>query len=263
MVNRVPETNTYKPPRPRDAAPWLEAGVPALTCLRRSRTEAAESFSVCLYDEPAYARRFPNRDRRMLYTGRFEAIREFLDDSGLHLRLFCDAAMADEALRLDRGDVWLVQTPPAFPFHQHLWRYYAALLADQPSIRVIHFRGLDNVADTAELPLLRQFAASGTDILHAPFVRQHTGLYMTVRGSCSVANAGIGSLAWFLRTFPCREKSAPEDWRCDELYLHEWFRRVSRHHSTMTVVDREMPPEFYADLAERFRLALKTIIIRP
>jgi len=218
-------------------------------------TDAEHCFSVCLYREPEFVKRFPNRDYKKRYLDTIPAIREFTARHNFALNIFADPAMLETALSFDVGSVYVVTAPPAFPFSQHVYRYYSALLPTHPTIRAYHFRGLDNVtvADE-ELALLRHFVDTGAELMHAPYLRAAGSLYTPVRGTCSIAGQAIRSLGEYLISTP---NVAPEDhkgiWHNDEIYLGRWFDRVKESLFLYTIIDREMPIEYHMQFAAQIR----------
>lgn len=218
-------------------------------------TDAEHCFSVCLYREPEFPKRFPNRDFADRYLASIPSIREFIARHNFALNIFVDPAMLETALSFNCGSVYVVTEPSAFPFSQHVYRYYSALLPAHPTIKAIHFRGLDNVLVTdEELALLRHFVTSGAEIMHAPYLRAAGSIYTPMRGTCSIAGDAIRSLGEFLRSTP-QEK--PEDhkgvWHNDEIYLGRWFDRVKENLFLYTIIDREMPIEFHMAFAAQIR----------
>lgn len=206
-------------------------------------------FSVCLYHEPEFSIRFPARDFSARYLERMPEVRELFARHGFALRIFCDQVMLETAQGIGFGEVFLVTDPPAFPFAQHLWRYYSVLLPGAET-HCHHFRGCDNLAVTPEeIGLLNEFAATGGEILHAPYLRARGQVYTPVRGSCSVAGLGARTLARHLcDRRPASSGPWPSDWHCDEIWLAEWFADVRLRCRLHTLIDREQPPEFYDQL---------------
>lgn len=213
---------------------------------------ARHVFSVCLYHEPEFRLRFPARNFSARYLERMPEVRELFARHGFALRIFCDQAMLEAAQGIGFGEVYLVTDPPAFPFAQHLWRYYSVLLPGAEA-HCHHFRGCDNLAVTPEeIALLEEFAVTKGEILHAPYLRARGQIYTPVRGSCSVAGLGARLLA--------RQLSEPlavsgDPWHCDEIWLAEWFAAVRLRCRLHTLIDREQPPEFYDQLREQIARA--------
>lgn len=256
--------NTYLPSRdPGDLGPWQSPSMARVsrrfTTARQIAGEFAHVFSVCLYEEPCYQSRFPNRDYRARYIQRIPQIRRHLTDLGWGLHIWTSPDLVSRVMSLPiNASVHIVHDLPSFPFAQHLWRYYAALLSPQSrGSQVVHFRGLDNLlVDAREVAMLRRFAEDGGDVLHAPFVRSYNGRYMQIRGSCSVAGNGLDALGWFLRGHDQPLHTDPDDWRSDEIYLDRWFQSSQQWLRTWTVIDRAMPPAFYSWLRKRLTQGL-------
>ena len=219
------------------------------------QTYAEHCFSVCLYREQEFSTRFPNRDFKKRYLDTIPAIKDFTARHNFALNIFVDPAMLETAISFDVGSVYVVTEPRLFPFSQHIYRYYSALLPAHPTIRAYHFRGLDNVViGDQELSLLRHFVSTGAELMHAPYLRAAGSLYTPVRGTCSIAGSAIESLAGFLATTP---NPMPEDskgiWHNDEIYLGRWFERVKDTLFLYTIIDREMPVEYHMHFANQIR----------
>ena len=250
-----------KPGVPACAAPWNHVQFEPVV---ERETTAKHCFSVCLYHEPLYAKRYPQRDFAGRYLAAMPAVKVALEQHGWHLKIFADEPMVSTALALDCGDVYVVRGRPAFPFAQHLYRYYAALLPEHPTIKAYHFRGLDNVGlNEAELRVADLLIREGLDVEHRPYMRMHfegagKHRYFPVRGSCAVANEGIKSLAWWLRTQPlkCPTDPWPALFHCDEAWLKRWFEACRQHLRLLTVTDhglesrRGVPWEFHTLLQQ-------------
>lgn len=258
MSTRRRQEIAWARPAPADAC------LPFVPAIERATT-ARHGFSVCLYQEPEFAERFPGRDFAARYLARMPRVAELFARQDFALAIFADTAMLDTALGFGFGSVYHVATPPAFAFAQHLYRYYAALLPVHPTVRAWHFRGLDNLlVKPDEIQLFEHFLASGCDILHAPYLRNRGSVYTPVRGSCSVANAGITSLACRLQHTPPLDlgEEWPARWHNDELWLSDWFNEVRSTSRLYTVVDRVLPPEFHAQVAEQVNTGLPFHIAR-
>jgi len=199
-------------------------------------TTADHAFCCCLFHEPQYAQ---TELRRYDFAARYlraGPIGSFLQHWGAALILFVDQTMLDTALALELGSVYLVTQPPAFPWAQHLWRYYAALLPPSQRPPCLHFRGLDNV-DRDDMPRLHQWAAEGWDVLRAPYRRGRT--YYPVRGSVSLAGQGISSMAHALTTQAPEPRSTwPDAFHPDERFLCQWWRAHMREMHSYTLIDR-------------------------
>ena len=264
-----PKLNTYLSPRHRsENAPWQSGYTMReqrlYTTVRQIDGDFPHVFSVCLYEEPCYASRFPTRDYRARYIDRMPQIRRHLSDLGWGLHLWTSPDLLDRVMSMPlNASVHVVHDRPTFPFSQHLWRYYTALLSPQDrGSRNVHFRGLDNLLVGArEIALLNRFAEDGGEVLHAPFVRSYNRRFMQVRGSCSIAGAGLDALAWYLRTQGQPMHSEPDDWRSDEIYLDRWFGASVHWLRTCTVIDRPMPPAFYHWLSARIAQRLPGEVI--
>lgn len=214
----------------------------------RGTATARHCFSTCLYHEPTYAQCFPGRN----FAGRYlkaDAIAEFLQRTQSHLVIFCDRAMLSTAKQMQVGDIYLVTEPAAFAWAQHIWRYYAALLPQHPTIQAFHFRGLDNVMRD-DIAMLDRFLDGGFDLLRAPYVRGKRQIWTPVRGSCSVAHRGIQSLRDFLRTRQIQPTAAawPEPFHCDERYLETWFKASRDELNTFTYIDRPIRGSVYREI---------------
>jgi len=125
------------------------------------------------------------------------------------------------------------------------------MIADVPPPPIPPLRGLDNLLlSDDELRIADLLVSQKLDLEHRPYLRRKGGHYTPVRGSFSVANDGIASLAWWLRTqphtLPC--EPWPAQWHSDELYLERWFHAARQQLRLLTVLDREVPLQFYADL---------------
>ncbi len=231
---------------------------------RKIPSSATHCFSACLYHEPMFAKVFPKRPFKARYLDSMAEIGDLFERRHYRLKIFCDPAMTETAMGFDFADVYEVQSPPAFPFAQHLYRYYAALIPDLGSIRALHFRGLDNLlVSQAEADLLDRFIDTESDIWHCPY--QPRALpYLPVRGSCSVANAGITSLAHHLITRPpVPASSPPGQWHNDEVWLARWFESVRLRSRLFTIIDRDLPPVFYQQMAEQIQTGLPFHVARP
>jgi hypothetical protein len=248
MITCHPETACHSKPAP------LPGGLPFAPVVVRETT-AEHCFSVCLYREPEFARRFPNRDFATRYLSAMPRIKSFLASHNFHLNIFADLDMLETAVSFDCGSVYVVPGPSAFPFSQHIYRYYSALLPEHPTIKAFHFRGLDNVlVEADELALLRHFVSIGGEILHAPYMRAAGSIYTPVRGTCSTARNGTRSLAAHLRQTPhVAEDDVKGTWHSDEAYLAKWFSKARQSHFLYTIIDREMPIEFHMAFAAQIR----------
>lgn len=222
---------------------------PAFEVVQEHHTTARHCFSVCLYREPTFEQRFPARDFWQRYLQPGDDIRTMLARHNAHLKIWCDRAMLETAVRMDLGDIYLVTDPPPHPWSQHLWRYYATLLPAHETIVAYHFRGLDNVA-REDMAMLDRFVEGGFDVLRAAYRRGARSIYTPVRGSCSLARNGIASLAHQLCTRTPRPLSAawPEPFHIDEAFLAAWWRVAHRHLNSMTYIDRKPTPEIFREI---------------
>lgn len=271
QTKTVKATNTYRvvDASMRPLPPWSKpqkCKVEQIVSVQREIPHTSRHcFSVCLYHEPEFERRFPRRDFRERYLEKMPQIREHLAAHNCHLKIFADETMLDTAMNFEFADVYGVRGEPAFPFYQHIYRYYAALLADHGTVEAYHFRGLDNLLfDPGEWKMFEAFRTSDCGIMHAPYLRANGKVYTPVRGSCSVARDGIAALAWFLRSVPHKapRQDWPEPWHSDEAYLSRWFAQVKGHLALFTVVDRELPMDFFSDLHRQIQLALPLRLMR-
>lgn len=243
-----------QPPVKLPPAPWQggkQSCAPRFELAQEVPTKATHCVSVCLFQEPEWQRRFPGREFRGRFLSRAAAARTRLRELGYAVTIFCDKAMESTARELDLGSVYRVTTAPAFPFAQHQWRYLAALLPAHETIRAYHFRGMDNLALTAsDVQMFELLLSQRLDVLHEPYLRHKGRHYTPVRGSCSVAREGVASLAWWLHHTPHRAPKGDwvNAWHSDEDYLERWFRASIAHLRPLTVLDRELPMDFYFDL---------------
>lgn len=254
-VNPIPDAERTP------VAPWEP---PSFEPIQDLATEAEHCFSVCLYREPEFAWRFPTRSFNGRYLDHAERVKELFERNGWHLRIFADEAMLETALGLRMGSVYRVRSAPAFPFGQHLWRYFSVLIP-HTTIRAHHFRGMDNLlVSENDLRLMMRLLDGGFDLLHAPYIRaKGGGIYTPVRGSCSVAGAGIESLAVHLRTMPHEYPGDwPEHWHSDELWLGRWFERERRRLRLLTMIDREMHQDWLDSLADQIRTGPPFEVVR-
>jgi hypothetical protein len=268
MVLRSASPQTYRPlQEPAAVQPWaaFEYRRPSfISSLKIEATEATHCFSVCLYHEPEFAVRFRARDFKARYLSCMEDLSRWLRDTGYALNIFTDAEMAETALKFGCGSVYLVSAPPQFPFAQHLWRYYSALLPDHDTIKAYHFRGLDNVMiSEPERKIIARMVEDDAGLMHAPYLRKNGEVYTPVRGSFSVAHEGIRALRWYLSTTPQPMPSEewPEAWHSDENYLTGFYQAAARVLNTYTIVDRKLPMEFYADFHQRFTNGYSNTIV--
>lgn len=217
-------------------------------------TTATHCFSACLYHEPEFKKRFPGRNYANRYLHSMQEVIPHFRARNFALNIFADEAMLETALSFGFGSVYCVRDKPPFPFAQHVYRYYSALLPEHPTIRAYHFRGMDNLVPSDPfMAVLERFVGAGGEILHAPYLRARGLMYMPIRGSCSVANGGISNLARFLRTTPLEPPTQPwpEGWHCDEHYLARWFKQERLRTRIHTIVDRPLPFEFHAFLHDQ------------
>jgi hypothetical protein len=231
--------------------------------VRTVDTDASTGFSACLYHEPEYKRRFPKRSFSGLYTDRMAEANEWIKEHGYALHIYCDAAMLNTALQMDAASVYIVTTPPAYPFAQHLWRYYATL-HPAGTVNTWHFRGMDNIITPSdEMVIFDHASLSGAEVIHAPYVRDHGTRYMPVRGSCSVSADGIAALGWWMDTAPLTTPPDwPSTWHNDEEHLARWFAYASPHLRLCTIVDRTLPMSFYRDLSITLEHGQPSTLIR-
>lgn len=215
---------------------------------------AVHCISVCLFSDPEWQKRFPHRKFDERFLAKAKAARERLQALNYAVVIFTDKAMESTAINLGIGSVYRVTTPPAFPFAQHQWRYLAALLPVHETIRAYHFRGMDNLEPSeTDVQMFDLLISQQLDVLHEPYLRHRGRHYTPVRGSMSVAREGIASLAWWLQHQ--RHKAPAGDWvdawHSDESYLEAWFTASIKHLRPLTVIDRELPMDFYFDLWKR------------
>lgn len=249
-------------------APWRggDAGcAPQFLPVRVVPTQAVHCISVCLFSEPEWQRRFPQRKFDERFLAKARAAKARLAELGYAVVIFCDRAMERVALDLELGSVYRVTSAPAFPFAQHQWRYLAAMLPAHETIRVYHFRGMDNLEPSpSDVRMFDLLVTQGLDVLHEPYLRHRGRHYTPVRGSCSVAREGIASLAWWLHS---QRYGAPvgdwvDAWHSDEAWLENWFKASRDHLRPLTVIDRELPMEFYFDLYSANKAGHPFIIAR-
>lgn len=188
---------------------------------------------------------FPNRDYSARYLEGVEETRRFLDKSGAMLRIFVDEDMAETAMAFNLGNVYLVKDKPDFPFQQHIWRYYSVLFPNE-NIKAHHFRGLDNVSND-DLKMIDRFVETKLDVLHAPYISAKLkGALMPIRGSCSVSQKGIESLANFLKSKRPEKPNDPKnEFFNDEFFLREWYIKDSDKLDYFTFIDRVLPDSIY------------------
>lgn len=246
-------------------APLRVAGRPEWFPMRMLPTTARHCFSVCLYHEPEFARFFPLRHFEQRYLAQIGEIEEAFARRNYHLKIFCDSAMLETALRFEFANIYLVKTPPAFPFCQHVWRYWSVILPSAQRHECHHFRGLDNlVVSDAEADLLDEFATSASDLWHAPYQPTRLRRYMPIRGSCGVAREGIASLSRHLREHPHTEQLGHWDkWHNDEHWLADWFGACRLDMRLFTVLDRRQPAEFGELLNEQIEHGQAMRLVRP
>lgn len=247
ILKRRPLKIVEEIPGAYDAAPVFLDQPPSFTKVREKAKQSSHCFSTCLYREPLYETAMPKRNFKARYLDTASAISATVRRYGFGLKIFADAEMLETALSFAEADVYLVDSPVAFPFAQHNWRYYAVLL-DDASIKAYHFRGLDNTAcKREEIKLLRRFLAGGFDVLHAPYMRARGRVYTPVRGSCSVAGKGISTMRSFLiNNAPgCPPGPWPATWHNDEIFLGYWFRENEARLKLYTYLDRAMPDQFF------------------
>lgn len=246
---------SYQAPRVMDPSKT------ALIPVKSSSSRSMKVISVCLYAEPTYAARFPSRNFESRYIASCLNSMEFLAREDYRLVIFTDHSMLRVAGGID-ADVYLVTSRPRYPFEQNLWRYYAASALRGSGVNVIHFRGMDNIAAPDDrLDVMRDFEASGFDLLNAPYLRARGLSYCPVRGSCSVGGNGIESLAsWMDANMTASEiLDWPACWHQDENVLSNWFDANWGKLRIYTMIDRVMPIEFYTwmDSALRAGVSLK------
>jgi len=265
------ELSSKPPQRPHEQppAPWRggEHGVaPRFEPVRVVDTHSEHCVSVCLFSEPEWKKRFPSRDFRERFLSKANDARTRLAALGYSSVIFCDREMEQLACDLRLGSVYRVTHPPAFPFAQHIWRYLAVLLPPHPTIRAYHFRGMDNLLlSKSDVQLFELLLRQQLDVLHEPYLRHKGRHYTPVRGSCSVAREGIASLAWWLqemRHYKPEGNDWVDAWHSDEAYLEGWFQQSIAHLRPLTVIDRELPMEFYWDLWKRNQSARTFHIVR-
>lgn len=239
---------------------------PRFEIVKERSTKAKHCFSACLYHEPDFKKLFPKRNYNKRYLEIVERLIPYFKEKNYALNVFCDAKMLPVAEKFGFGSIYLVNQHPTFPFSQHLYRYYSVFLPEHETIRAYHFRGMDNLIPTEDFTgFINHFLFSKSDLLHAPYTRIKGGLvYTPVRGSCSVANNGISSLASFIRTN--KPEIPVESWRawhCDETYLTKWFNQCKLNLKLMTIIDRDMHMQFYCDfhkiLSDGKSMTIKTL----
>jgi len=237
--------------------PWENGAlgplIPSVEPILIREHQARHCFSACLFREPTFEERFPDRSWGERYLERCAASIDAMDRLGCHLNIICDAASLSDALSLGVGSVFLCDDEPTVPFAKHLFRYYSALLPPHPTVEFYHFRGMDNILKSDDEPaLLDNFAKSGCDVLRSPYfpMSGKDKCYMRVRGSCSVNMRGAASLAHFLSSTPLASKKGPAAFHCDEFHLDKWFQRDWRHLKSYTMIDRKMGPEFYQEMQQ-------------
>jgi hypothetical protein len=240
-----------------EGEPWehgaLGPMVPSLIPIRIQEHTAKHCFSACLYHEPTFQERFPQRDYKERYLERCADSCEAILREGHHLNIICDQASLQDALSIPVGSVFLCTQEPKGAFAKHLFRYYSPLLPAHPTIQYWHFRGMDNILKSEDEPkLIADFAASGCDVLRSPYfpIRAPNKHYIRVRGSCSVNLRGAASLAHFLTSVPLSIQTGSKAFHCDEFHLDKWFQRDWRHLRAFTLVDRAMYDDFYRELKE-------------
>lgn len=234
-----------------------------ITAVEIVHTDAKECYSVCLYKEPLYKQLHPTRDFKQRYLEPFkDDVRNHLEKHKMALNIFCDEESLELAISLKTGSVYLVTQKPLYPFFQHLYRYYSVFL-EHPTIQTYHFRGMDNiVADDTAVSRLREFHNSSMDVLNMPYFRNFTSKYCPIRGSCSISRRGIKSLAGFLK----HKRLYPDVtnkrllWHSDEDFLTEWFNGIKNTLGIYTIVDRELPMDFYFDLMNMTKSGANFII---
>lgn len=214
-------------------------------------------YSTCLYRVADFRRYFPARS----FAGRYldhsiETDKAFSSTENKRLRIFCDEASLDDALRFTTAEIFLVTEPVEFEFSQHLWRYYSVLVAGPPAVH--HFRGLDNVRffDKAE----SLFSSSGADLLHAPYFSKRLKKALLIRGSCSVARKGVNLLDVWLRNEIATRSRWPDVWHCDEDYLSRFFTSNIGKLDLFTLVDRELPAEAWRFVEKAVRLGASALL---
>jgi hypothetical protein len=252
VVNTVPSTGNF-------------ISTASIEAVEIVSTNAVECYSVCLYDEPEYKKLHPTRNFAQRYLQPFqEDVKKHLDRNNMALNIFCDEKSLDLALSLKTGSVYLVKQRVLYPFFQHLYRYYSVFL-DHPTIQTYHFRGMDNIicSDNA-MSNLREFHTSGMDVLNMPYSRKYKESYCPIRGSCSVSRRGILSLRNFLkenRFFPDMSDKRLI-WHSDEDFLTIWFNAIKNYLSIYTIIDRELPMDFYLDLTTMIKASNDFVIKR-
>lgn len=229
--------------------------IPEIKILRDEGNNKKHCFSVCLYKEKTFEKKFPNRDFTLRYLSGIEKTKEFLEKHDSMLRIFVDEEMKNVAMEFNLGNVFLVKDTPDFPFQQHIWRYYSVLFPDE-KIKSHHFRGLDNI-NKDDIQMLERFEQTEFDVLHAPYLSSKLkGGVMPIRGSCSVARKGIKSLANFLHT---KRPIVPDgdykkEFFNDEFFLREWYISENSKLDYFTFVDRVFPDSiFFAQIGARMK----------
>lgn len=235
------------------------------TAVRTGAELGTHVISACLFREPEWAERFPDRDFNTRYLEGSDRLAAFLAESGWGLVLFVDRAMLPIALSLaklaERVEVYRVTTRPRFPFEQQVWRYLSVLLPGAED-RVWHFRGMDDLVPCATWRELAEGMVTGAaDLLHWP-CRQAAGrLYVPVRGKCSMRAAAVLSLRRWWQAHEAHDWTGDHwrnRWHSDELWLGEWFAAESDALRVTTVVDRWLGPEFQAWVKRREALGVGT-----
>lgn len=247
--------------------PWehgaLGPMVPNLVPVRVRDHSAKHCFSVCLYREPTYEERFPERSWSERYLERCAASIEALERHRHHLNIICDAASLSDALSLGVGSVFLCDDEPTAPFAKHLFRYHSVFLPPHPTIEYYHFRGMDNILKSEDEPaLIGDFAQSGCDVLRSPYFPMSgpDKRYIRVRGSCSVNLRGAKAMAHFLSSTPLVVPTGNAAFHCDEFHLDKWFGRYWYHLKPYTMIDRKMGPEFYLEMQEMVEAGVDQIV---
>lgn len=228
--------------------------------------DSENCYSVCLYKEPLYKKIKPKASFDQLYIDPFKsnAVAEHLRKHQMSLNVFCDKESLEKGLSLKCGTVYLVDGKPSYPFFQHLYRYYSILVRN-PKVKAYHFRGMDNIISSdGAVARIKDFAESGMDILNMPYFRTYTQAYCPIRGSCSVGANGINSLASFFKSNRFSPNDSEEKllWHSDEDFLSMWFNLVKSRLNIYTIIDRDMPMQFYMDMATMIQANNKFIIKR-